>query len=131
MYMHDPFTWSSHVRRASLRWPWGRMRGRRRLAAIERDLTADEPVLAAKFAVFGQLGDGEPPAGAERVPPPAWSRSVRLAVLFILAAIVALCVTLSIQLNSVTRPCPAAAAAKASGGHGPGARPGPARVPYC
>ena len=93
---------------------------RRELAAIERRLAADAPDLAAKLAMFSELGGGEAPAGAERVPPPAWARRgwtrprmVYLAVLLVLAAIVTLCVYPSGHGRPAIRPCQAAASAYA------------------
>jgi hypothetical protein len=84
---------------------------RRRLSRIERALTADMPVLASMFTMFNRLTAGEQPAGVEWVPPPAWRRprAVHLAVLLALAAIAALCLTLSTQLHSAARSCSGAA----------------------
>lgn len=119
MDMHDRFTWSVHVgQREEVPWQRGRARrvGRRRLAAIERALTADAPALSAKFAVFNQLTDGERPTGAERVPAPSLPRlrAVQLATLLVLAAIIAVCVTLSTQLRPAGSSCQASAAAAAA-----------------
>ena len=88
--MNDPFIWTGHVHRArripwrrGRRWrrgarpgpgAWVRMRYRRRLAAIERDLTADAPALSSKFAVFNHLTAGERTVGGYGV----WFRSQRL-----------------------------------------------------
>jgi hypothetical protein len=99
-------------------------RERRRLARIERALTADMPVLASMFTMFNRLTAEERPAGVERVPPPAWPRprAVHLAVLLALAAIAALCLTLSIQLHSAARSCSGAAGMTTSA---------PVRSPTC
>jgi hypothetical protein len=79
---------------------------RRKLAAIERALVADTPALSSKFFVFNQLTADEQPVGAEQVPVP-WSRPrpAYLAVLLALAAIAAICFTLSTQLHAAARPC--------------------------
>lgn len=95
---------------------------RRRLAAIERALVADTPELSSKFVLFNRLTVGEPPAGVEQVPPAARSRPrpAYLALLLALAAITALCVTLSVQLRPAARPCIVTAAAPTSvGAHAP------------
>jgi hypothetical protein len=85
-------------------------RERRRLARIERALTADMPVLASMFTMFNRLTAGEQPASVEWVPSPARRpRGVHLAVLLALAAIAALCLTLSTQLHSAARSCSGAA----------------------
>jgi Protein of unknown function (DUF3040) len=104
--------------------PGSGVRGRypRRLAAIERALVADTPELSSKFVLFNRLTAGEPPAGVEQVPRAARSRprSAYLAVLLALAAITALCVTLSLQMRPAARPCVVTAAAPASAGaHAP------------
>jgi hypothetical protein len=93
--------------------PRAAARDRRRLSGIERALTTGTPALASMFTMFNQLTEGEAPAGVERVPPPGWprSRALHLAVLLTLAAIAALCVTLSTQLHSAAHSCPAAAVA--------------------
>jgi Protein of unknown function (DUF3040) len=138
MYMHDPFPWTDHTRRTG-RVPWQRGWGarlgpsararvgyRRRLAAIERDLTANAPALTSKFAVFNHLTKGERPVGVEQVSLPARSR-VRIlyaaALLGALAAMVAMCVTLTTQLRPAARPCQVTAAgavaAAAGSAHAP------------
>ena len=130
MCMQDPFTWSRHVRRARrIRWQWRRkapqapvrMPYRRRLAAIERALMADAPVLASKFSVFNELTDGERPLGAERVPGPARPRlrPRQVALFLVLAVIAAACLTLSTQIHPVERGCPAAATAGTSASYTP------------
>jgi hypothetical protein len=86
---------------------------RRRLAAIERDLTASAPALSSKFAVFNHLTDGELPVGAEQVSSHGWPR---LRVFYIvalfgaLAAMVALGATLTTQIRPTARTCQVAAA---------------------
>ncbi|HEY1823984.1 MAG TPA: hypothetical protein VGG83_29090 [Trebonia sp.] len=100
------------------------VRGRypRRLAAIERALVADMPELSSKFVLFNRLTAGEPPAGVEQVPRAARSRPrpAYLGLLLALAAITALCVTLSLQMRPAARPCVVTAAASASdGAHAP------------
>lgn len=99
-------------------------RDRRRLSRIERALTADMPALASMFTMFNRLTAGEQPPGVERVPPPAWRRprAVHLAVLLALAAIAALCLTLSTQLHSAARSCSGAAGMTTSA---------PVRSPTC
>jgi hypothetical protein len=106
MTLHEPFAMT-------------RVTYRRELTAIERRLAADAPDLSARLAMFSQLAGGDAPAGAERVPPPAWGRPrmVYLAVLLVLAAIVTLCVYPSGH-RPAPRSCPAAASAYA-GARGP------------
>jgi hypothetical protein len=90
-----------------------RVRYRRRLAAIERDLTANAPALSSKFAVFNHLTDGEQPVGAEEVSPPGRGqlRILYLAALLgALAAMVALLATLTTQTRPSARPCQVTAA---------------------
>jgi hypothetical protein len=93
--------------------PLGSARERRRLSGIERALAADTPALASMFTMFSRLTEGERPAGLERVPPRAWPgpRAVHLAILLALAAVAALCLTLSTQLHSAARSCTGTAAA--------------------
>ena len=88
---------------------------RRELASIERRLTVDAPDLSARLAMFNELTGGEAPAGAERVPPPAWPRprTVYLVVLLVLAAIVTVCVYPSGHGRTAVRPCQAATSAHA------------------
>jgi hypothetical protein len=83
---------------------------------IERTLMADAPSLSSKFTMFNQLTDGERPAGAERVTQASWPRPrpTYVAAILVLAAIVALCLTLSARYHPVTRPCPGTAAAGTS-----------------
>ncbi len=126
MYMRDRSTSSRHVRRIKrVHWPWARERRpgpgaqvraryRRRLAVIERTLMADAPYLSSKFTMFNQLTDGERPAGAERVTQASWPRPTYVAAILVLAAIVALCLTLSAQYHPVTCPGTAAAGTSAS-----------------
>jgi hypothetical protein len=99
-------------------------RDRRRLSRIERALTADMPALASMFTMFNRLTAGEQPPGVEWVPSPAWRRprAVHLAVLLALAAIAALCLTLSTQLHSAARSCTSAAGITTSA---------PVRSPTC
>ncbi len=130
MYMHNPSPWTDHTHRAGrIPWQWGwgarlgpngpaRVRYRRRLAAIERDLTANAPALSSKFAVFNHLTKGEQPVGAE---PVSSHGRPRLRILYLaallgaLAATVALCVTLTTQLRPTARPCQVAAVAASAG----------------
>jgi hypothetical protein len=125
MYMQDPFPWTDHTHRTGrIPWQWGwgarlgpnaraRVRYRRRLAAIERDLTANAPALSSKFAVFNHLTKGERPVGAE---PVSSDGRPRLRILYLaallgaLAAMVALCVTLTTQVRPTARPCQVAGA---------------------
>ena len=129
MYMNDPFIWTGDAHRTGrIPWQWGwggqpgsgawvRTRYRRRLAAIERDLTADAPALSSKFAVFNRLTSGERPVGREQVSVPGWPR-VRILYLATLlgavAAMVALCVTLATQVRPTARSCQAATAGTAA-----------------
>src|ERR1700733_3277588 len=53
------------------RGPRGRWRLRRQLAGITRGLAKDA-TLAAKFAMFNALNNGEPPSGAEPLPQFRW-----------------------------------------------------------
>jgi ferric-dicitrate binding protein FerR (iron transport regulator) len=91
--------------------PEARMRKRefRRLAAMDRSLTAEAPRLASMFTMFGQLTSGESPGGVERLPAPARSRRrprrVHIAVLLALAVVVAVCFALSTQIHAVARSC--------------------------
>jgi hypothetical protein len=94
--------------------PEARMRNRelRRLAAMDRSLTAEAPRLASMFTMFGQLASGEPPGGAERLPAPARPeglrgrpRRVNIAVLLALAVVAAVCFALSTQIHAAARTC--------------------------
>jgi hypothetical protein len=81
---------------------------RRRLAAIERALAADAPVLSSKFDMFNHLTRGERAVGMEPVSVRAWPRPRPVvAILLALAAIATLCVTLSTQIHTAVRPCSA------------------------
>lgn len=135
MHMRDPFIWTGHGRRSGrIPWQWGwserrgpsawaRVRYRRRLAAIERDLTADAPALSSKFAVFNHLANGEPPVGAEQVSAAAPQlRILYLATLLgALAAMVALCVTLATQIRPTARACQVSSAGAVAASAGKGA----------
>jgi ferric-dicitrate binding protein FerR (iron transport regulator) len=97
-----------------------RQRYRRQLSRIERNLAEDAPALKSMFAMFNQLSAGERPVTVERVPARAWSSPewrrppAFVAVLLALAAIVALCLTLSTKVHTVVRPCAATAATAAT-----------------
>jgi hypothetical protein len=135
MTLHDPFAamnygWDWHIRRSRTRHGPGRRRrkpagpaarvrvpSRRKLAAIERTLAADAPALSSKFALFNHLTQGERPVGAERVSALGrrWTRPrPAVAILLALAAIVALCVTLTTQVDTMVRPCRTSATAGAA-----------------
>jgi Protein of unknown function (DUF3040) len=124
MTLHDPSVGMSHGGDWHFRWSWarrglGRFRRkpkgpdarvrvphRRRLAAIERALAADAPVLSSKFDMFNHLTKGERAVGMEPVSVRAWPRPQPVvAILLALAAIVTLCVTLSTQIHTAVRPC--------------------------
>jgi hypothetical protein len=141
MTMHDPFAAMGYGRSWRVRvlgaghgssgrppGPGARVRRpyRRRLAAIERGLTADTPALSAKFTIFNHLTSGEPPVGVERLPAPdlPGPRAMCLAVLLAAAAIVTLCLALGAQVRTAVRPCQAAAAIGTSAQT-------PARGPVC
>jgi hypothetical protein len=135
VYMHDPFIWTGHGHRARrISWQWGwsersgpgtwaRVRYRRRLAAIERELTADAPALSSKFAVFNHLTNGERVIGAEQVSAAAPQlRILYLATLLgALAAMVALCVTLATQIRPTARDCHVSSAGTVAASAGKGA----------
>ena len=79
-------------------------RDRRQLTALDRSLAAEAPALASMYAMFNRLTKGEGPGGWERLTTGTPRRRSRpnpaqLAMLMALAAIVALCVTLSTQLR--------------------------------
>ena len=124
MTMHDPFVGMGYGRGWRARWPrtryrpggqprgpGGRVRApyRRKLAKIERSLTADTPALSSKFALFNHLTRGERPVGVERLPSPARPRAAYVAVLLALAAIVTMCLALSAQVRTAVRTCQPAA----------------------
>ena len=87
---------------------------------MEAALTAQSPGLAALYETFSLLhGDqqpAEPPAGAEPLPLPFWRRPrfAGAATLAVLAVIVALCATLSVELRPSGPSCLAAGAAPAA-----------------
>jgi hypothetical protein len=88
---------------------------------MEAALTAQTPELASLYETFSELhGDGRPPAdppeGAEPRPVPFWRRPrfAGAATLAVIAAVVALCATLSVELRPPAPPCLAAASAPAT-----------------
>jgi hypothetical protein len=92
---------------------------------IEAALTAQTPGLASLYETFSLLhgdgdGDGQPPAGppdgAEPLPAPFWRRPrfAGAATLALLAVVVALCATLSVELRPPSPPCLAAGSAPAA-----------------
>jgi ferric-dicitrate binding protein FerR (iron transport regulator) len=91
---------------------------RRRLAALDRRLAAEAPALASMYAMFGRLTGGERPTGIEALTtdPPRRRRPhpAHVAVVMALAAVIALCVTLSTQLHPGLRSCPAGMAVSAA-----------------
>jgi hypothetical protein len=102
-----------------------RLRGgrlRRKLAAMEAALTAQTPGLAALYETFSLLHDdgppsADPPDGAEPLPPRFWRRPrfAGAATLAVLAIVVALCATLSVELRPHAPSClPAGSAAAAA-----------------
>jgi hypothetical protein len=134
MTLHDPIAGPGNRRAWRFRW-LGRLRGpdraasqrpgpgaragepyRRKLASIERRLATDAPALSSKFTMFNRLTAGELAAGAEPLPPPARPRPrpLHLAVLLVLAAIVALCIVVSVHVGPAVRSCRAVAAAGTS-----------------
>ena len=130
MSLHDPSVGLGHGEDWHVRWSrvrrgaWRRRRPaspgapargryRRKLAAIERALMADTPALSTRFALFNHLTRGERPVGVEQVPGLGEPRLRRahLAMLLALAAVAALCLTLSAHVGTPVRPCGASAAA--------------------
>jgi hypothetical protein len=96
------------LRTAQARVPYGPAgpagsRDRRHLAALDRRLAAEAPALASMYGMFNRLTKDEGPSGWEAltVAPPRRARPhpAQLAVLMVLAAVAALCVTLSTQLH--------------------------------
>jgi ribose/xylose/arabinose/galactoside ABC-type transport system permease subunit len=87
---------------------------------MEAALTAQTPALAALYATFSLLHDeqpsADPPAGAEPPALPLWRRPrfAGVATLAVLALIVALCATLSVELRPSGPSCLAAGAAPAA-----------------
>jgi hypothetical protein len=88
---------------------------------MEAALTAQTPELASLYETFSLLhGDGQPPAdppdGAEPLPVPFWRRPrfAGVATLAVVAAVIALCATLSVELRPPAPPCLASASATAT-----------------
>jgi hypothetical protein len=88
---------------------------------MEAALTAQTPGLASLYETFSLLHeDGRPPTdppdGAEPLPVPFWRRPrfAGAATLAVLAVIVALCATLSVELRPPTPPCLTAGSAPAA-----------------
>jgi hypothetical protein len=88
---------------------------------MEAALTAQTPGLASLYDTFNELhGDGRPlagpPEGAEPPRLPFWRRPkfAGFATLGVLAVIVALCATLSVELRPSTPSCLGAASAPAA-----------------
>jgi hypothetical protein len=78
---------------------------------MEASLTAQTPRLAALYETFNQLHDGYtsagPPNGAEPPRTPLWRRPrfAGAATLVVLALVVALCATLSVELRPPAPSC--------------------------
>jgi hypothetical protein len=88
---------------------------------MEAALTAQTPGLAALYETFSLLhGDGpssaDPPDGAEPLPAPFWRRPrfAGVATLAVLALVVALCATLSVELRPPSPSCLDSASAPAA-----------------
>jgi hypothetical protein len=88
---------------------------------MEAALTAQTPGLAALYETFSLLhGDGplsaDPPDGAEPLPAPFWRRPrfAGVATLAVLALVVALCATLSVELRPPSPSCLDSASAPAT-----------------
>jgi hypothetical protein len=77
---------------------------------------ADTPTLSTRFALFNHLTRGERPLGLEQIPGPARLRLRRahLAVLLALAAVAALCFTLTTSVRTSVTPCRGGVAAGAA-----------------
>ena len=90
--------------------PGGASAGRegRRIAALDRRLMAEAPALASMYAMFNRLTNGQGPSDWEALtaerPRRARPHPAHLAVLMVLAAVVALCVTLSTTLHPAGAP---------------------------
>jgi hypothetical protein len=85
---------------------------RRELVAMEAALSAQTPGLVALYETFGLLHDDERPSsgspvGAEPLPLPFWRRPrfAGVATLAVLALVVALCATLSVELRPNAPSC--------------------------
>jgi hypothetical protein len=85
---------------------------------MEAALTAQTPALARLYETFSLLHDdgaplAEPPDGAEPLRPPLWRRPrfAGVATLTVLALVVALCATLSIELRPASPSCLSSVAA--------------------
>jgi hypothetical protein len=94
---------------------------RRELVAMEAALSAQTPGLVALYETFGLLHDDERPSsgspvGAEPLPLPFWRRPrfAGAATLAVLAVIVALCATLSVELHPSSPGCLAAGSVPAA-----------------
>jgi hypothetical protein len=88
---------------------------------MDAALTAQTPGLASQYETFSLLhGDGrpsaDPPDGAEPLPVPFWRRPrfAGAATLALLAVIVAVCATLSVELRPAAPSCMASASAPAT-----------------
>jgi hypothetical protein len=88
---------------------------------MEAALTAQTPGLASLYETFSLLhGDGQPPAdppdGAEPLPVPFWRRPrfAGVATLAVVAAVIALCAALSVELRPPAQPCLASASTSAT-----------------
>jgi hypothetical protein len=124
MSLHDPSVSLGYGDDWPVRWPRvrrgpgrgrrpagpgapARGRYRRKLAAIERALMEETPALSTRFALFNHLTRGERPVGVEQVPAPGAPRLRRsyLVVLLALAAVAALCFTLTTQVRAPVPSC--------------------------
>ena len=88
---------------------------------MEAALTAQTPGLAALYETFALLHDGDqpsadPPVGAEPLPVRFWRRPrfAGVATLAVLAVVVALCATLSVELRPQAPSCLAGASVPAA-----------------